>query len=57
MTAANRIIWAGNPVDELEKLANQLKNINYLNVSKKQAVGNDLGRPEATPSLKYKAVA
>jgi hypothetical protein len=51
------LLTADNPVEQLQRLAHQLKELFPLNPSDKPMVNHDMGRLEPTPSLKYKAIA
>lgn len=49
------LLTSNNPQAELERLSSAVKEVFQLNPSKKHMNNRDLGRLEATPSLKHKA--
>ena len=51
----NDLLMSDNPQAELERLSEAVKDVFQLNLSKKHMNNKDLGRLEATPSLKHKA--
>ncbi len=51
------IVMAANPVQQLQKLAQQMEANCPLNLSSKHMVDKEMGRLEPTPALKYKTVA
>ncbi len=57
LTIIRELVTANNPVEQLQRLAQQLEERFPLNPSGKPMVDRDRGRLEPTPSLKYKAVA
>jgi hypothetical protein len=57
LTIIRELVTADNPVEQLQRLAQQLEELFSLNSSKKHMVNCDMGRLEPTPSLKYKAIA
>ena len=57
LTIIRELVTANNPVEQLQRLAQQLEELFPLNPSGKHMVNRDMGRLEPTPSLKYKAIA
>ncbi len=57
LTIIRELVTADNPVEQLQRLAQQLEELFPLNPSAKHMVDRDMGRLEPTPSLKYKALA
>ncbi len=57
LTIIRELVTANNPVEQLQRLAQQLEELFPLNPSGKHMVDRDMGRLEPTPSLKYKAIA
>ena len=57
LTIIRELVTADNPVEQLQRLAQQLEEWFPLNSSDKHMVNRDMGRLEPTPSLKYKAIA
>ncbi len=57
LTIIRELVTADNPVEQLQRLAQQLEELFPLNPSDKHMVSRDMGRMEPTPSLKYRALA
>lgn len=57
LTIIRELVAANNPVQQLQRLAQQLEELFPLNPSDKHMVNRDMGRLEPTPSLKYRVHA
>jgi hypothetical protein len=57
LTIIRELVTANNPVEQLQRLAQQLEELFPLNPSDKHMVNRNMGRLEPTPSLKRKALA
>lgn len=57
LTIIRERVTADNPVEQLQRLAQQLEELFPLNPSAKPMSDRDMGRLEPTPSLKYRAIA
>lgn len=57
LTIIRELISADNPVEQLQRLAQQMEELFPLNPSDKHMINRNMGRLEPTPSLKYKALA
>ncbi len=57
LTIIRELVTANNPVQQLQRLAQQLEELFPLNPSDKPMVNRDMGRLEPTSSLKYRVHA
>ena len=57
LTIIRELLSADNPLEQLQRVAQQMEPLFPLNPSDKHMVNRDMGRMEPTPSLKYKALA